>query len=93
MNIKELDILMKGVTSKFFVEYIEAISKPRTENKEIVELIEKIRSSDEYKAKKNELRQEYTNKDDILIDQLCKRIIMDLLLLSEIQEATEISKD
>ena len=87
MNIKELDILMKGVTSKFIVEYIEAISKPQTENKEIVELIEKIKSSDLYSNVKDELKQTYTGREKLLNAQLGLILLSDMI--SELIEETE----
>ena len=59
---KELDVLIKGITSKNYTEYLKAIYKPN----ENARLPKAIKNSDAYKQIKENLRKTYTNEKSII---------------------------
>ena len=87
MNV-ELDILMKGIASKYFAEYLEAICKPQPKNNEVTQLIESIKRSDLYSNVKDELRQTYTGREKLLNAQLGLILLSDMIteLIEEIED-------
>ena len=60
---KELDVLIKGITSKYYTEYLKAIYKPN----ENARLPKAIKNSDAYKQIKENLRKTYTMKRALLL--------------------------
>lgn len=76
---KELDVLIKGITSKYYTEYLKAIYKPCSESNENTKLPKVIKNSDVYKQIKDNLRKTYTNEESIINAQFGTTIIAEIL--------------
>ena len=72
---KELDVLIKGITSKYYTEYLKTIYKPN----ENARLPKAIKNSDAYKQIKENLRKTYTNEKSIINAQFGTIILAEVL--------------